>query len=143
MLRKILGLIVGYIVMAITLFAMFSGLYRLLGTDGSFLPGNYNVSTTWIVSGFVVFFVAAGIAGMVYSAISNSGSAVAMGAVIFIVGILIAISQAAQDPGTTAREVVDVDLVDAMNLARQPLWVMIANPLLGFAGALIGGQMRK
>lgn len=143
MLRKILGLIVGYIVMAITLFAMFSGLYRLLGTDGSFLPGNYNVSTTWIVSGFVVFFVAAGIAGMVYSAISNSGSAVAMGAVIFIVGILIAISQAAQDPGTTAREAVDVDLVDAMNLARQPLWVMIANPLLGFAGALIGGQMRK
>lgn len=48
MLRGILGVIVGYLVMAIVVIAGLSGAYLALGADKSFQSESYNVSTTWI-----------------------------------------------------------------------------------------------
>ena len=142
MIWKIIGVIVGYIAMSITLFALFSGLYFLLGTTGSFQEGNYNVTITWLLSGLVVFFVGGAIAGFVYSFLAKADSPVIMAGVILVLGILIAISQMVQDPGVTVRDTDQVALMDAMNIARQPLWALIANPVAGFVGAMVGGRKK-
>jgi hypothetical protein len=140
MLRKIIGVVVGYVAMSIALFVLFSGLYTLLGTSGSFQEGNFNITLTWILSGLVVFFVGGSLAGFVYGQISKAGSPVIMAGVILLLGLLIAVSQMVQDPGVTVRDAGDVPLLDAMNKARQPLWALIANPVAGFLGAMVGGR---
>lgn len=142
MIWKIIGVIVGYIAMSITLFALFSGLYFLLGTTGSFQEGNYNVTITWLLSGLVVFFVGGSVAGFVYSFLAKTDSPVVMAGVILVLGILIAISQMVQDPGVTVRDTDQVALMDAMNIARQPLWALLANPVAGFIGAMVGGRKK-
>jgi hypothetical protein len=142
MVRKVIGVIVGYIAMSITLFVLFSGLYVLLGTSGSFQDGNFNITMTWILSGLVVFFVGGSIAGFVYGQISKAEGPVIMAGVILLLGLLIAVSQTVQDPGVTVRDAGDVSLIDAMNKARQPIWALIANPIAGFLGAMIGGRSK-
>lgn len=142
MIWKIIGVIVGYIAMSITLFALFSGLYFLLGTTGSFQEGNYNVTITWLLSGLVVFFVGGSVAGFVYSFLAKADSPVVMAGVILVLGILIAISQMVQDPGVTVRDTDQVALMDAMNIARQPLWALLANPVASFIGAMVGGRKK-
>ena len=140
MLRKIIGAVVGYVVFTFCLFALFSGLYAILGTTGSFESGNYNITITWILAGFVVFFVGGSVSGFVYSAIARAGSPVVMVGVILVVGILIAISQVVSDPGVTVREAGEVAMMDAMNKARQPAWVLFLNPVFSAVGAFVGGR---
>lgn len=62
MLKTILGVIVGYVVFSISLFVLFSGLYLILGADKSFMPGNFDLTLSWILPSIVVFFVAAALA---------------------------------------------------------------------------------
>lgn len=140
MVRKIIGVVVGYVVFSICLFALFSGLYRLLGTSGSFEPGNYNITTTWVLAGAVVFFVGGSVAGFVYSLIDRTGTPVAMVGVLLLLGLMIAISQVVSDPGVTVREAAEVTLLDAMNKARQPVWVLFLNPVFAAIGAFVGGR---
>jgi len=117
MLRTILGVVAGYIAMSIVLFVLFSVLYTVLGTSGSFMPESLYVSTTWLIAGFVIFFAAAAIAGIVSKLIGRtSRSAMVMGIVILIVGILMAFSQLAQVPESTVREAAEVPMMEAMAL---------------------------
>ena len=144
MVRMILGIVLGYIAMSVALFVMFSGLYMVLGTAGSFKEGSYFVSSTWLFAGFVIFFIAAAIAGIVAALVGKDAkTAFWMGGVILILGILIAISQVVSAPSNTAREAAEVALMDAMNMAQQPVWALIVNPIVGFLGALTGGKLRK
>jgi len=140
MVRKIIGAVVGYVVFSICLFALFSGLYAILGTSGSFEPGNYNITMTWVLAGAVVFFVGGSVAGFVYSLIARAGSPVIMVGVILLLGLLIAVSQIFSDPGVTVRDASEVALMDAMNKARQPVWALFLNPVFSAVGAFVGGR---
>ena len=66
MLKSILGVIVGYIVMAIFSFAAFTCAYLGLGVDRVFEPDSYNVSAIWIVIMIIIALVG-GIAGLFFS----------------------------------------------------------------------------
>ncbi len=144
MIKKIVGIVAGYIAMSVALFAMFSLLYTILGTTGAFQEGSYFVSNVWLILGFIVFFCAAALAGFVAVLIAGEPKAATwMGAVILALGIVIAISQIAGAPASTVREAADVPLIDAMNLAQNPVWAIFLNPLIGFAGAIFGGRLRK
>ncbi len=144
MIKKIVGIVAGYIAMSVALFAMFSLLYTILGTTGAFQEGSYFVSNVWLILGFIVFFCAAALAGFVAVLIAGEPKAATwMGAVILALGIVIAISQIAGAPASMVREAADVPLIDAMNLAQNPVWAIFLNPLIGFAGAIFGGRLRK
>ena len=142
MVKMILGIVAGYIAMSVVLFLLFSGLYLVLGTSGSFNEGSYYVSTTWLLAGFIIFYVGAAVAGSVSALIGKDPkSAFWMGGVILILGILIAISQIVAAPDDTTRKLAEVPMMDAMNLAQQPVWALFVNPIMGFIGALAGGKL--
>ena len=59
MLRNIAGVIIGYLVMAIVMFATFTGAYLALGSDYTFVSGSYHVSMLWIAVSLLLGFIAA------------------------------------------------------------------------------------
>ena len=144
-LKIILGVIVGYVAFSIALFVIFSGLYMVLGASGSFQQGNYDLTMSWLLPSLIVFFVAGVIAAFVCNLIAKDAkSGLYVGIVILVLGLVIAFSQIASDPGTTARDAAEnVTLLDAMNKAHGPVWSLFANAVAGCIGAFAGGNFLK
>ena len=72
MVRKILGVIAGYLAMAAFVFLTFSILYALLGAENTFEPGSYKVSSTWLVLSIILGLIAAIIGGYICILVSRS-----------------------------------------------------------------------
>jgi hypothetical protein len=145
MLRNIVGVIVGYLAAGLSIFAVFSGVYAVLGAEGSFRPGSYEVSPLWTGIAITVGILAAALGGFVCRSISRSPKAVlSLALVMVVLGALTAaleLSDANRKPeGPRAAELSNTE---AMSQARQPLWMLFLNPALGFAGVLLGGRFRK
>ena len=70
--RKIIAVVVGYIAMALLLFITFTVLYLILGTEGSFKPGSFEVSTIWVICSIIVSFGAAMLGGYVCALIAKN-----------------------------------------------------------------------
>lgn len=143
MIRKILGVIVGYIVMVIFIMLTFSLVYILMGADRAYLPGTYDVSMLWIGVSAILGLIAAIIGGFVCKLISKSGMAIKVfaGLVIFF-GVIIGVMQMISPKPDVVREGA-VSNAEAMQKSRQPTWVAILNPVLGTIGILVGGGLRK
>lgn len=143
MVRQILGGIVGYIAMFIFVFVTFTIAYLGMGTEGSFQPGTYDVTTTWIIVSSILGFIAAIGGGYVAAIVGKGGLAPKITAVIvLIMGILVfALTVAA--PKTDEARTADVPNMEAMSKARTPTWVAAVNPIIGIVGVLIGGRMHR
>jgi ABC-type transport system involved in multi-copper enzyme maturation permease subunit len=143
MLRSILGAIAGYIVMVLVIFLTFSAAYLVMGADVAFGPAGYDVSLTWIVVSFVFGFIAAVVGGYLSAVIGRSGTAVKiLAGLVLVLGIVSAIMVSISPRSTDTRTAATPNL-EAMSKARTPLWVALLNPLIGLAGVLVGGGMRK
>ncbi len=142
MLRKILGAVVGYIVMFIIVFATFSGAYLGMGTERTFLPGSYDVTTLWIVVSFVLGLIAAIVGGFVASLIGRGGAVKILAGIVLVLGLLTVIFVAVSPKPADARTP-EVSNMEAMSKAQQPLWVAILNPVIGIIGVMIGGGLKK
>jgi hypothetical protein len=143
MLRSILGAIAGYVIMFFSIFLLFSAAYLALGADGAFVPGQYDVSMTWVIVSFVLGFLAALVAGYSAAVIGKGMTAVKiLAGIVLVLGIVsaIAISLSPRSEGTRTA---DVPNLEAMSKAQTPLWVALINPLIGIAGVLVGGGLRK
>lgn len=140
MMRTIGSVIAGYATMFIVVFVGLMVAYMVLGTDGAFKVGSFEPSLTWLVIMFVVGFVAAVGGGFVCRAIAKSNGAVkALVGVVLVLGLLSAIPAFMQSDEAPERTG-DLAGMEAMGQARQPLWVALVNPIIGAAGALIGGR---
>ena len=145
MVRKIVGVVVGYVVMALLIFATFSAAYLVMGADAAFKPGTYEVSGLWLIVSFVLSLVAAAVGGYVCALISRSRKApLALAGLVLILGILVAIPilTAGADRFKVPREG-NVSNMEAMQKAQQPGWVALLNPLIGAAGIIIGARLRQ
>jgi hypothetical protein len=143
MLRNILGAIAGYVVMFIFIFLTFSAAYLAMGADTAFAAGGYDVTMTWILVSTVLGFIGAVIAGYVAAAIGKSGTAVKiLAGIVLVLGLLTAVMVAVSPKPTDARTAATPNM-EAMTKAQTPLWVAILNPLIGIAGVMVGGGMRK
>jgi len=139
--RVIGSVVVGYLVMFVAVFATFSAAYFAIGADGAFRPGSYDVSTTWILLGTVLSFVAAWLGGRVCVAIARDAKGPkALAAVVLILGILFAVP--AMKPQPSEPRPAGVAMMDAMQRAKTPLWVALLNPVIGVIGVLVGGRRR-
>ena len=134
-------MVLGYIVMAILVFATFSAAYLAMGADRAFEPGSYEVSPLWLVTSFALAFLAAVVGGLVCAFASNSRKATLIFAgLIVVLGLVMAIpAMSVPDPGPRTAE---VDNMEAMMKAKQPTWVALVNPFLGAIGVLLGASMR-
>ncbi len=142
MIRPILGVFLGYISMTIVLFALFSGLYAVLGTAGAFTAGTMVVSSVWFLVGFFIFLIGAVVAGVVCRLVSQNRNAGAwMGATILIIALVGAISQYSMTPASTYRGSDEIPMLEAMANAIQPVWTQLVNAIVGFIGATVGGKL--
>jgi hypothetical protein len=140
--RVVGGIVVGYIVMAVVVFVTFTLAYRILGVDGSFQPGSYEVTGTWAVVSILLGLLGAILGGMVAVAVARkSGAAKGLAVFVLFLGLGMAVMEVTRpnDQRPTVRAA-EVSNTDAMQNARQPLWLLWMNPLIGAAGVMIGGK---
>ena len=143
MLKSILGVIVGYIVMAIFAFAIFTCAYLGLGVDRVFEPESYAVSTLWMVIMVAVALIGGILGGLICAAISKSkGACMAFAIIVLALGLIVAIPAAMKEHADTARSG-DVPNLTAMQMAQTPTWLLLLNPVLGAVGVMLGARMKK
>jgi hypothetical protein len=145
MARKIIGVIIGYIAMAVFVFATFTTLYLLLGAEGSFQQGTYQVSTTWIIFSIILGFIAAVIGGLVCVIIAKDHqAAIWLAGLVLVLGIILAIPAlgVSEEEMSKVREG-NVDNMTAMQNAKQPPVALILNPILGVIGVIAGSRLKK
>jgi hypothetical protein len=143
MLKSIVGVIVGYIVMAVFAFGVFTAAYLGLGVDRVFEPDSYAVSTLWIALMIAIALIGGLLGGLTCAAISKSYTAcVVFAAIVFALGLIMGVPNALKEHPTTARSG-DVPNFQAMQLAQTPIWLCFLNPALGAVGVLLGGRRKK
>lgn len=145
MLRIVLAVIAGYLAMAVFVFATFSAAYLIIGTEGSFRPGSFDVSKLWIVVSVVLSVVAALVGGWVCARIGRRRAAViALAVVVVALGLAVAAMEFTHSgERVPASRSGAVSNFDAMQMAQQPMWLTLLNPVLGAAGVLLGARLRK
>ncbi|MFL6208374.1 MAG: hypothetical protein ACJ74W_05960 [Pyrinomonadaceae bacterium] len=143
MARSILAVIVGYVVMFLFIFVLFTGLYLLLGANASFKPGSYRPSILWLALSTPLAFGAAIIGGYVCAALARGGRApLALAVLVLVLGVICAVP-VLMAPDANAVRTSDVSNMEAMQKANEPTGVALTNPLLGAAGVLVGSWLRR
>ena len=141
--RNIIGGIVGYVVLFVVMFATCTTAYLVMGTDNAFAPGTYDVTMTWILVSSVFAFLAAVVGGYVAAIIGRgAGAAKILAGIILVMGILSIVIVAASTRSAEARTA-DTPNMEAMTKAQTPLWAAGLSTLIGIAGAIVGGNLRK
>jgi uncharacterized membrane protein YhaH (DUF805 family) len=142
MLKSILGVIVGYIVMAIFSFAVFTCAYLALGVERVFEPESYDVSTIWMVLMIVFALIGGIVGGFVCAAISKSkGACMAFAGIVLAIGLIVSVMTKMKEHPNTARTG-DVPNLVAMQNAQTPAWLCFLNPVLCAAGVIFGAKKK-
>ncbi len=143
MVRKILGVIIGYVAMSVFVVVTFILALLVLGPDGAFKPGEFGPSNLWIAISFVLGFMGAVLAGLVCALIAKSSKPVmVLAGIALIMGLVLAIPALTTEPVIEERTE-DLPSLEAMQKGQQPGWVALLNPLIGAAGILLGGRLRR
>lgn len=143
--RAIAAVVIGYFSMFVAVFALLTAAWSVLGSEGAFEPGSYQISAAWIGVGIAVGLLAGVLGGLVCASIGrSSGPPRALAALVLVLGIVFAVPVATagpeQDPGPRNGE---VSMFDAMGKAQPPVWLAFLNPVLGIAGILIGMRLHR
>lgn len=143
--RIIAGVILGYVVMFVVIFATFSLAYAILGVDGSFKPESFEVTGTWVVISLILSIAAALAGGYVCVVIArDQQAAMYLAGAVLILGIVMAIPVLTADDSEKLKvRTSDLSNNEAMMQAQQPTWMTLLNPLIGAVGAFYGGRLVK
>ncbi len=145
MLRSALGVVVGYVVMFVLQVIAFMTIYTMVGANWSFKPASYEASTRWTVMQFGVILVTTIIAGLICAIIAQGGKApLVLAAVVLVLGLALGFASMALRPADTHEvRTGDVPNMEAMSKARHPAWVIFLGPVIGAAGVVIGGKLKR
>ncbi|MDE2732148.1 MAG: hypothetical protein OXM02_12350 [Bacteroidota bacterium] len=139
------AVVAGYAAMAITIFVTFTVAYLLMGPDRAFQAGTYDVSSIWIVLTLVVGWSAATLGGKVCSLIAHTVTPAKI--LVAFVGILgaaqLVIALVMQPAAPAERLAGEPSVMEAMNVAVQPLWITVVNPIIGVLGTAWGSGLFK
>jgi hypothetical protein len=142
MVKAVLAVIGGYLVMFVVVFASFSAAFLAMGADGAFKAGTYEVSGSWIALTVVVGLVAALLGGLFCAKIAPGGRApIALAIVVLVLGFASALPVLMASSEPVAERAGTVGNVEAMNNARQPVWIALLNPLIGAVGVMLGARI--
>lgn len=146
MLRNVCGVIVGYITLALLIFLAYSAAYLLMGAQLAFKPSTYEPSVTWLVTSFVLGFLASVVAGYVCAWIAGRRrTPIALAVLVIVIGVLTAIPvlTGANQAKLLKTRTGDVSNIEAMQSAVLPGWVALLNPFIGAAGVLAGAGIKR
>lgn len=142
MIKKIFGVILGYVVIVVSVIMTRSAFYLAIGADGAYYRGTFDVSPLWIGAILVLSFITAFAGGYVCRRIAlGSKSVTVLAGITLALGLAVAVGKAVAAPIPAEIRTADVSNYDAMKKARHPVWLFFADPIVGFAGILIGGQV--
>jgi hypothetical protein len=143
MLKSIVGVVVGYLVMAFVAFAAYTAAYFGFGTDRAFEPDTYALSGIWIGLVIAITLIAGLIGGLTCAAISKSRTTgLVFALIVFVLSLVFELPNIMKDHTPVARTG-DVSNLDAMGKAQPPVWLCLLNPFLGGAAVLMGTRMKK
>ena len=142
LLRNLAAVVLGVVTMGALTFLLPVLIWLILGPDGSFQPGSWEVSGLWNASWIVVAFVAAAAAGFVCDRLATGRIALRV-----LIGIAVASSiySALYYMPAAVGEVRpdDVAMFDAMAAAQSPIWIAWLNLPLSVAGLVVGARWRR
>ncbi|MFQ5889640.1 MAG: hypothetical protein ACE5JR_06265 [Gemmatimonadota bacterium] len=143
--RTVGSVVLGYVVIFALVFITFSLAYGILGADGAFRPGSYEISGLWIAVSIALGFIAAGVGGFVCLAVGRTPRAPKfLAALVLGLGLLMAIPAfAPSDEASPKAREADVGNIEAMQNSEQPAWLALFNPVIGAAGVLAGARLKK
>lgn len=145
MVRNILGVVVGYVAIFVFIFLTFTILYLILGENNSFEPETFDVSLLWIMFSFILGLIAAILGGYVCVLIAkNQKPARVLAGFILVLGIAMSIP-ALSVSNEEAQEIrkTNVPNMEAMQKAKEPIFLLLLNPIVGALGVLAGARLRK
>ena len=143
MLKSIVGIIVGYLVMALVAFVAYTAAYFGLGVERVFEPGSYTVSGLWVGLMIAITVIAGMLGGLTCAAISkNRTTGLVFAVIVFGLSLVMAIPHIMKSNTSTVRAG-DVPNLQAMQLAQCPSWFSMLNPVLGGVAVLLGSRMKK
>lgn len=138
--RLIGAVLLGYVTLALLIFACFTLAYMAMGADRAFRPGVYDVSVLWIAVSFIVNFGAAVAGGWVSRRVSGTATGPrVLAAIVVALGVIMAFATMGGIEVAGARTDA-VGAMEAMQAARTPFWIMLVNPFIGALGILVGGR---
>lgn len=145
MLRNVLGVIVGYIAIAAIVFVGLAVAFFVLGVDKVYEPLLFDVTMLWIIVMLAVGFLAAFIGGAVCKMIARSpkGSMALAVVVLVLGGVMAAVEGMKETPAVPPVRTGETSMTEAMMNSKQPMWVSIANPIIGVIGVMIGASIIK
>lgn len=143
MVRAILAGFVGYLVMVLFVIVGMTVGYLALGEDRVFQPGVFDITPLWggVVVG--VGLLAAVVGGLVCALVMRPGSKAPLGLAVFVLlmGVVTAGLVVVSDRDAPGPRTEPVAVFEAANVAQQPTWTLIANPILGVVGTLLGAGL--
>jgi hypothetical protein len=142
-LRVALGAVLGYVIVAVLVMAAETIAYVLLGADGAFRPGTFEVSRQWIAVSLTISLAAAVAGGWSAAAVGGRRASTALALLVLGLGLAFAVPALTAPRRDPRPRVGNVPNTDAMRQAEQPAWVVVSTPLIGAAGVLLGARLRK
>lgn len=143
MLKKILGIVVGYVAFFLVAFAAYSAAFSGLGPERVFEPGTYTLSGMWIGLVIAITFIAGLIGGLTCAAISKSRTAgLVFALIMFVLTLVFELPNLMKDRTPVARTG-DVSNMEDMWKAPPPAWLGVLLPFLAGAAVLMGTRMKK
>lgn len=132
--------VLAWIVMAVAVFAGHALAWVGMGVDLSFQPDSWSPSALWLAVSVAIGLGAAVLGGVVCAKTAPDRRTVwALAGLVFVLGVLAALvpeASVVEGPRPAA-----VSMMEAMNNAQSPRWYVWLNPLIGAAGALVGGGL--
>ncbi len=145
MVRKIGSVVAGYVTMFAGVLFLMTLFWFLLGADGAFRPGSWDVTGTWIALLLAAGIVAAIAGGYVAATVAQDARAgVWLGAFVFVLGIAMVIPVlTAGAPTDLGPRPDQLPMFDAMRQGQQPTWSALLNPVIGALGSIFGARLRR
>lgn len=143
--RVIGSVVAGYVAMFVTVFLLFTAAWFALGADGAFMPATFQTTALWIALSVFISLAAAVDGGYVAAVVSKSDARALWGLVglVVVLGLLFALPVLNQADTPAAARGATVTMAEAMQQARQPVWIALANPVIGAVGAIVGFRLRR
>ena len=142
MVRAILGVIVGYIVMAILVMVLFVGMWFALGVDGMLESGTFQGKWTINIGAPLISIIGALVGGAICMKVGRSRKAVLVFACLVLAAGLVAAAVGWNKPEPGPRKP-GLSVFEALQQGREPNWYLLVNPIIGAAGILIGGRLAR
>lgn len=143
MLRKILGVIAGYIALMIVTFIALTVWYNVLGADGVFGPANFEPTIAWSAGALIVSFLAALSGGYVSVLVGKAPvTAKILAGIVLVLGLIVG-AMIIMGPVKNEVRPAIISMFEAIGKIKEPAWVCIVNPFVGAIGIMIGGMLKK